>query len=53
MNPDEFLEWVQEQISFAEGWRNYHPNTKEENKFWDGKIAAFNEVLEKCLTTRA
>lgn len=49
MTPPEFIEWLQEQLEYAEGMRNYHPNTKEENKFLEGKIAAFNEVINKTL----
>jgi len=49
MTPPEFIEWLQQQIEHAEGMRNYHPNTEKENKFWDGKITAFKEVLDKTM----
>lgn len=52
MNPDEFLDWLDEQIHFAEGFRNHVPKTKEQNRYWDGKIAALNEVKDKCLQSR-
>lgn len=47
MNPNEFIEWVQQQLENAIGHRNYGSNTKEENKRLDGKIEAFKEVLDK------
>lgn len=53
MNPDEFLEWLEQEISFSEGFREHGPNTKEENRYWDGKIAALKEVMDKCLNTRS
>jgi len=40
-------EWLQNQLAYAEGVRNYGSNAKEVNRFWDGQIEAFKEVLEK------
>lgn len=42
-----FAEWLDQQIHYAIGYRDHMPKTKEENKYWDGKIAALQEVQEK------